>query len=78
MFEFDRKLMWRDNRIGLHVTGDPENLGSAVGISILSVIEQELQVLPVCVPASLSSGVGRCRRVSATSSLRWTTPKTYV
>ncbi len=26
--------------------GDPENLGLAVGISILSDIEQELQVLP--------------------------------
>ncbi len=76
MFEFDRKLTWRDNSVGVFVTGDPENLGIATRISMLSVIEQELQVLPVCVPASSISGVGRCRRVSATCPWRWATAKT--
>ncbi len=62
--------MWRDNRVGVFVTGDPVNLGIAVGISTLSVIEQELQVLPVCRPPSCISGVGRRRQMSATSPLR--------
>ncbi len=75
MFEFDRKLMWRDNRVGVLVTGDPENLGIAVGISILYVIEQELQVLPVCLSPASSSGVGRCRRMLTTSPLRRATAK---
>ncbi len=44
-------------------TGDPENLGLAVEISILSVTEPELQVLPVCRSPSCVSGVGRCREV---------------
>ncbi len=28
-------------------TGDPENLGVAVGISILPIMEQEIKLLPV-------------------------------
>ncbi len=46
MFEFDRKLMCRANRVGILLMGDHENLGIAVEISILSVIDQEVQVLP--------------------------------
>ncbi len=41
--------------------GDPKNLGIAVGMSILSAIEQELKVLPVCRSPSSVSGVGQCR-----------------
>ncbi|HSN22679.1 MAG TPA: hypothetical protein VLS45_00695 [Methylomicrobium sp.] len=56
---------------------DPENLVVAVGISILSVMEQEIQLLPVWRPPFCVSGVGRCRRVLAVSPLRWLTPKTW-
>jgi hypothetical protein len=38
-------------------TGSPENMGIAFGISILSVLERELQLLPVWRPPSCVSGI---------------------
>jgi hypothetical protein len=42
---------------------DIENLEIAFRISRLSIIEREIQVLPVWQPPSCVSGVGRCRDV---------------
>jgi hypothetical protein len=36
-YDFDRKLMSRDNRVGVLVTGDPENLGIGFGTALISV-----------------------------------------
>ncbi|HSN22682.1 MAG TPA: hypothetical protein VLS45_00710 [Methylomicrobium sp.] len=49
---------------------DPKNLVVAVEISILSVTEQDIQLLPVWRPPFCVSGVGRCRRMLAMSPLR--------
>ena len=55
-----RKICW-NNR--------PWNLGVAVGISFLPVIQQKSQLLPVLTPPSWSFDVIWCRPVSVTGSL---------
>jgi hypothetical protein len=49
---------------------DPENLCVGFGISTLSSIEREIQLLPVWRPAISVSGVGRCRKESASDQKR--------
>jgi hypothetical protein len=50
---------------------DIENLEIAFRISLLSIIEREVRVLPVFRPPSFVSGVGRCRDVIKYSGLRF-------
>jgi hypothetical protein len=50
---------------------DIENIEIAFRISFLSIIEREIQVLPVWRPPSCVSGVGRCRDVIRYSGLRF-------
>jgi hypothetical protein len=59
-------------------TGNPENMGVAFIISILSVLERELQLLPVWFRHLVFLVSDDCRRMSAVSPLRWATRKTRV
>jgi hypothetical protein len=64
VLHFRCRSMAVDVRIKFIGLADTKNIEISFGISFLSLIEREIQVLPVWRPPFCISGVAQCRRVS--------------